>query len=64
MDSLTAHVKSEQVYACLLKDVEARFYISSKKVETLVLKRKNNKLIALLKDNLIRRITKEFVALR
>ena len=59
-DSFTVHVKTDDVY----KDVETRFDNSNFEIDRPLPKRKNEKVIGLIKDELGAQIMKEFVGLR
>ena len=58
------HVKTEDWYEDIAKDVEKRFDTSNYKVDRPLPTGKNKKVIGLMKDELARKIMTEFVALR
>ena len=63
-DGFIVHVKAEDIYKDIAKDVVKRFDISSYEFERLLPKRNNKKVIYLMKDELGAKIMKEFVGLR
>ena len=58
------YIKTEEIYADIAKDIEARFDTSSYELDRPSPKGKNKKVIGLMKDELGRKIMKEFVRLR
>lgn len=64
MDSLTVHVKSEDVYSDLLGDVEKIFDTSSYEVERPLPIRKNKKVIGLINNELSGRIMEKFIVVK
>ena len=63
-DSFIVHIKTEEIYAYISKDVEAIFDISNCELDRTLPKGKNEKVIGLMKDELSGEIMKGFVALR
>ena len=63
-DSFIVHIKSKGNYADLLEDVETRFGTSNYEVDRPLSIGKNYKVLGLMKDELERKIMKEFVVLR
>ena len=64
-DSFIMHIKTEDFYTDIAKDVEKRFDTSKYRVDNRPLPtRKNKKVIGLMKDKLGGKIMAEFVALR
>ena len=64
-DSFIMHIKTEDFYTDIAKDVEKRFDTSNYRVDNRPLPtRKNTKVIGLMKDKLGGKIMTEFVALR
>ena len=62
--SFIVHVKIDDIYKDIAKDVETRFEISNFKIDRPLPKGKNKKVIGLMKDELGGQITKEFGGLR
>ena len=62
--SFTVHVKTDDIYKGIAKDVEARFDTSNHELNRPLPKRKNKKVFGLIKDELGGKIIKEFVGLR
>ena len=63
-DSFTVHVKTEDIYKDIAKDVEKGLYTSNFELGRPLSKWKNEKIIELMKDDLGGKIVKEFVGLR
>ena len=63
-DSFTVYIKTEDIYLDIAKDVETKFNSSNYEIERLLSKRKNKKVIGLMKDELGRKLMIEFAALR
>lgn len=63
-DSFIVHVKPEKVYSDFAGDVGSRFDTSNYKVEKLLPKDKNKKVIGAIKDDLGGKRMKEILALR
>ena len=63
-DSFIIHIKTEDVYKAIADDVKKRFDTPNYEVDKPLLKRKNKKVIGLMKDELEGNIMTEFVALR
>ena len=63
-DSFIVHVKTDDIYEDIAEDVEARFDTSNFELGKPLSKRKNKKVIGLMKDELGGQIIKEFVRLR
>ena len=63
-DSLIVHVKTDDIYKDIAKVVETRFDTSNFELDTLLPKRKTEKVIGLMKDESGRQIMKEFIGLR
>ena len=63
-DSLIVHVKTDDIYKDIAKVVETRFDTSNFELDTLLPKRKTEKVIGLMKDGSGRQIMKEFIGLR
>ena len=63
-DSFIVHVKIENIYKDIAEDVETRFDISNFELDRSLSKEKTKKVIGLMKDELGRKIMKEFVGLR
>ena len=59
-DSIIVHIKTEDISVDIAKDVETSFDTRNNKLETPLPRRKNKKLIALIKDNLAGKIIIEF----
>ena len=57
-DSFIVHVKPDDIYKDIAEDVEARFDTTNYELERLL---KNKKIIGSMKDELGRKIMKEFV---
>ena len=62
-DSFIVHVKTEDIYKGIAKDVETRFETSNFELDRLVPKGKNQKVIGLMKDKSGEVIMKKFVGL-
>ena len=58
------HIKAEDVYEHIAKDVEKRSDTSNYKIDRLLPKSKNKKLIGLMKEELGGKIMTKFVGLR
>ena len=52
-DSFIVYIKTEDLYAYIAKDVETRFDTSNYELDRSLLKRKNKKVISLIKDELV-----------
>ena len=63
-DSFIVYVKTDDIYKDIAEDVETRFYTSNFEIDKPLPKRKNEKVIGLMNDELVREIMKEFVGLR
>ena len=63
-DSFIMHIKTEDFYKDVANDVEKRFDTSNYEINRPLPTGKNKKVIGLMKDELGRKIMKEFVALR
>ena len=63
-DSFIIYIKTEDFYKDIAHDVECKFDISNYEVGRPLPTGKNKKVIGLMKDELGRKIIKEFVALR
>ena len=63
-DSFIVYVKTDDIYKDIAEDVETRFYTSNFEIDRPLPKRKNEKVIRLMNDELVRQIMKEFVGLR
>ena len=63
-DSFIVYIQTEEKYSDIEKDVKARFDNSKYELERSLNKRKNTKVIGLMKDELGGKIKKEFAALR
>ena len=63
-DSFIVYVKTDNIYKDIAEDVETRFYTSNFEIDRPLPKRKNEKVIRLMNDELVRQILKEFVGLR
>ena len=63
-DSFIVYIKTEDIYADIAKDVEARFDTSNYELDRPLPKGKNKKVVGLMKDECGEKITKEFAALR
>ena len=64
INRLTVHVKTEDFYEDIAKDVEKRFDTSNYVLERPLLKRENKRVIGLRKAELGGKIMKEFLGLR
>ena len=62
-ESFIVYIKTKDIYAYVAKDVEARFDTSNYELDRVLPKRKNKKVISLMKDELGGKIIKEFAAL-
>ena len=60
----TVYIKNEDIYKDIVEDVETRFDTSSYELDTPLPKRKNKKIIELMKGELGRKIMTKFVGLR
>ena len=63
-DSFIFYIKTEEIYSDIAKDIETRFDNSNNGLIKPLLKGKNKKVIGLMKDELGRKIMKEFASLR
>ena len=63
-DSFIVHIKTEDIYSDIAKDVETRFDTSNYKLGRLLPKGKNKKIVVLMEDGFGGKIMKEFAALR
>ena len=63
-DSLIAYIKTDDIYKVFAEDVENRFDTSNYELHKLLTKRKNKKVIGLMKDELGRKFTIHFFGLR
>ena len=63
-DSFIVHVKRDDIYKDISKDVETKFYASNFEIDRPLPKIKNKKVIGLMKDELGGQIMKKFVGLR
>ena len=63
-DSFIVHVKTDDIYKDIAKDVETRFNTSNFEIDRPLPNGKNKKVIGLMKDELGGQIMKEFVGLR
>ena len=63
-DSFIDHVKTNDIYIDIVKDVETRFDTLNFEIDRPLSKGKNKKVIGLMKDELGEQIMKEFVGLR
>ena len=63
-DSFIFNIKTENFYEDIANDVEKRFDTSNYEISRLLPKRKNKKVIGLMKDELGGKIMTEFAALR
>ena len=63
-DSQIVHVKTDDVYKDIAKDVETRFDTSDFELERPLPKRKNKKIVGLMKNELGGQILKKFGGLR
>ena len=63
-DSFIVHIKPDDIYKDIAKDVETRFDTSKFQIDRPLPKGKNKKVIGLMKDELGEQIMKEFVGLR
>ena len=63
-DSFTVYIKADDIYKDIAKDVETRFDISNYELNRPLPKRKNKKVIGLIKGKLGRKIRTKFVGLR
>ena len=61
--SFTVHVKTDVIYNCIAKHVETRFYIWNFELDRPLPKRKNKKVIGLVKDELDGKTMKNLVAI-
>ena len=52
-DSFIVYIKTEDLYVYIAKDVETRFDTSNYELDRSLLKRKNKKVISLIKDELV-----------
>ena len=63
-DSFIVHVKTDDIYKDIAKDVEKRFYTSNYKIDRPLPIGKSRKAIGLMKDELGGQVTKKIVGLR
>ena len=63
-DDFIVHVKTDDIYKDIAKDVETRFDTSSFEIDRSLPKGKNKKVIGLMKNELGGQITKEFIGLK
>ena len=63
-DSFIVHIKTDDTYKDIAKDVETRFDTTNFEIDRPLSKGKNKKVIGLLKDELRGQIMKEFFGLR
>ena len=63
-DSLIVHVKTDDTYKDISKDVERRFDTSNIELEKVLPKEKSKKVIVVMNDELRGKVMKEFVGLR
>ena len=63
-DSLIAYIKTDDIYKVFAEDVENRFDTSNYELHKLLTKRKNKKVIGLMKDELGRKFMIHFFGLR
>ena len=63
-NSLTIYILTEDIYLDTAKDVETKFNTSNYGLERTLCKRKGEKAIGLMKDELSRKLMTEFAALR
>ena len=63
-DSFIMHIKTEDLYKYIAHDVEKRFDTSNYEVNRPLPTGMNKKMIGLMKDELRRKVMREFVALR
>ena len=63
-DSFIVHIKPDDIYKDIAKDIETRFDTSKFQIDRPLPKGKNKKVIGLMKDELGEQIMKEFVGLR
>ena len=59
-----AYIKADHIYKDIAEDVKTRFYTSNYELSRPLPKGKNKKVIGLMKDELSRKITIEFIGLR
>ena len=63
-DNFIAHVKADEIYNKIAGDLETRFDTLNFELDRPLPQGKNKKVIGLMKDELVRKIIKEFVGLR
>ena len=63
-NSFTIHVKTDDIYKYIAKDVEIRFDTSNFEIDRTLSKEKNKKVIGQMKDELGRQNMKEVVGLQ
>ena len=64
IDSFLVYIKTDDIYKDIAEDVETRFDTSNYELDRPLPKRKNKKIIGLMKDELSGKIMTEFVRLR
>ena len=64
IDSFLVYIKTDDIYKDIAEDVETRFDTSNYELDRPLPKRKNKKVIGLMKDELSGKIMTEFVRLR
>ena len=62
--SFTGYIKTDDIFKDIAEDVETRFETSNYELDRPLPKRKNKKVIELMKDELVRKIVTTFVGLR
>ena len=63
-DSFIAHIKADDIYKDFAKDIETRSSTSNFEIDRLLSKRKNKKVVGLMKDELREKFMKKLVGLR
>ena len=63
-DSFIGHIKTDNTYKDITEDLDTKFDTSNFEIDRPLPKRKNEKVIGLMKDESGGKITKEFVGLR
>ena len=63
-NSFITHIKTDDIYKDTARDVKTRFHTSNYEIDRLLPKRKNNKFVELMKDELGGQIMRKFVGLR
>ena len=63
-DSFIVYIKTDDISKDIAEDVETRFDTSNYELDKPLPKGKNRKVIGLMKDNLVRKITTKFAGLR